>query len=108
MDAAQTAGSLPIDVIRAGIDILCFTGHKSLMGPQGTGGFYVRKGMEDLLPPFIRGGTGSASESEEQPDFLPDRFESGTLNALGLAGLAAGIRFVLGTGVERIRERKWP
>jgi cysteine desulfurase / selenocysteine lyase len=106
LDAAQTAGSVPIDVIGWGVDILCFTGHKSLMGPQGTGGFHVRKGIEDLLPPFIRGGTGSASEFEEQPDFLPDKFESGTPNALGLAGLAAGVRFVLDEGVDRIREKE--
>lgn len=106
LDAAQTAGSLPVDVVRAGVDMLCFTGHKSLMGPQGTGGFYLRKGLEDLLPPLVRGGTGSASEFEEQPGFLPDRFESGTPNALGLAGLAAGVRFVLDQGVDRIREKE--
>jgi cysteine desulfurase family protein len=106
LDAAQTAGNTPIDVIGSGIDILCFTGHKSLMGPQGTGGFYIRTGLEDLIPPLMRGGTGSASESEEQPDFMPDRFESGTPNALGLAGLAAGIRFVLGEGVDRIHEKE--
>lgn len=106
VDASQTAGSVPIDVIRTGIDILCFTGHKSLLGPQGTGGFYIRKGLEQRVQPFIRGGTGSASEFEEQPDFLPDRFESGTPNAIGLAGLAAGIRFVLDLGVERTREKE--
>ncbi|MGD0232533.1 MAG: aminotransferase class V-fold PLP-dependent enzyme [Syntrophorhabdales bacterium] len=106
VDASQTAGSIPIDVVRTGIDILCFTGHKSLMGPQGTGGFYIRKGLEDRLPPLTRGGTGSASEFEEQPDFLPDRFESGTPNAIGLAGLAAGIRFVLARGIDRIHERE--
>jgi len=106
VDSSQTAGSVPIDVIRTGMDILCFTGHKSLLGPQGTGGFYIRKGLEDLVPPLIRGGTGSASEFEEQPDFLPDRFESGTPNAIGLAGLAAGIRFVLASGIERTREKE--
>jgi cysteine desulfurase family protein len=106
VDASQTAGSIPIDVIRTGIDILCFTGHKSLLGPQGTGGFYIRKGLEGLVPPLMRGGTGSASEFEEQPDFLPDRFESGTPNAIGLAGLGAGMRFVLDSGVDRIHEKE--
>ena len=107
VDASQTAGSIPIDVIRTGIDILCFTGHKSLLGPQGTGGFYVRKGPRgQRIPPLMRGGTGSASEFEEQPDFLPDKFESGTPNAIGLAGLAAGMRFVLDSGVEDIREKE--
>ncbi len=106
VDASQTAGCIPIDVIGTSIDILCFTGHKSLMGPQGTGGFYIRKGIEGRLPPLMHGGTGSASEFEEQPDFLPDRFESGTPNAIGLAGLAAGIRFVLDSGVDRIRARE--
>jgi cysteine desulfurase family protein len=106
VDASQTAGSIPIDVIRTGIDILCFTGHKSLLGPQGTGGFYLRKGLEQRVRPLMRGGTGSASEFEEQPDFLPDKFESGTPNAIGLAGLAAGIRFVLDLRVERIREKE--
>jgi cysteine desulfurase / selenocysteine lyase len=95
LDAAQTAGALPIDVLRTGIDICCFTGHKSLTGPQGTGGFYIRQGLEEQVAPLMRGGTGSASEFEEQPHFLPDRFESGTPNALGLAGLAAGVATVL-------------
>jgi cysteine desulfurase family protein len=105
-DASQTAGCVPIDVVSAGIDVLCFTGHKSLLGPQGTGGFYVRKGTGERIAALMRGGTGSASESEEQPDFLPDRFESGTPNTIGIAGLAAGVRFVLDEGVGRIRERE--
>jgi cysteine desulfurase family protein len=106
VDASQTAGGVPIDVLRSGVDILCFTGHKSLMGPQGTGGFYLRSGLERRLSPLTRGGTGSASEFEEQPDFLPDRFESGTPNSIGLAGLAAGIRFILDTGIARIHEKE--
>ncbi len=106
VDASQTAGSIPLDVERTGIDILCFTGHKSLLGPQGTGGFYIRKGLDQRVLPLMRGGTGSVSEFEEQPDFLPDRFESGTPNAIGLAGLAAGMRFVLDSGVERIRRKE--
>jgi cysteine desulfurase / selenocysteine lyase len=106
VDAAQTAGSIPVDVVRTGIDILCFSGHKSLFGPQGTGGFYIRKGLEDLVSPLMRGGTGSASELEEQPEFLPDKFESGTPNALGLAGLAAGVRHVLDLGIGSIRRKE--
>jgi cysteine desulfurase / selenocysteine lyase len=106
VNAAQTAGSIPIDVERSGIDILCFSGHKSLMGPQGTGGLYIKNGLSSLIDPLMRGGTGSASEYEEQPDFMPDKFESGTPNAIGLAGLAGGVRFVLDTGVARIREKE--
>ncbi len=106
LDAAQTAGALPIDVEAMNVDILVFTGHKSLYGPQGTGGFYLRSGVEEMLEPLMRGGTGSRSEFEEQPDFLPDKYESGTPNAVGIAGLAGGVRFVLSEGVEKIREKE--
>jgi cysteine desulfurase family protein len=106
VDAAQTAGSLPIDVIRDNIDILVFTGHKSLYGPQGTGGFYIRKGLEKMVSPLERGGTGSGSEFEEQPDFMPDRFESGTPNTIGIAGLGAGAGHVAAMGVDAIREKE--
>ncbi|MCX8023178.1 MAG: aminotransferase class V-fold PLP-dependent enzyme [Syntrophorhabdaceae bacterium] len=106
VDAAQTIGNREIDVIKVGIDILCFSGHKSLYGPQGTGGFYLRKGLEEFLSPLMMGGTGSASEFERQPDFLPDKYESGTPNGIGFAGLAASVRFVLGQGVDRIRARE--
>jgi cysteine desulfurase family protein len=105
-DAAQTAGSVPVDVEKAGIDMLFFTGHKSLYGPQGTGGMYIRKGLETLVEPLERGGTGSGSEFEDQPEFMPDRFESGTPNAIGIAGLGAGVEHVLSTGVEAIREKE--
>jgi cysteine desulfurase family protein len=103
VDAAQSAGCVPLEVERWGVDILCFTGHKSLCGPQGTGGIYLREGVEALVEPLLLGGTGSASEYEEQPDFMPDRFEPGTPNAIGLAGLEAGIGHVLATGVAAIR-----
>jgi cysteine desulfurase / selenocysteine lyase len=106
VDAAQTAGSIPIDVIRDNIDILVFTGHKSLNGPQGTGGFYIRKGLEKMISPLEYGGTGSGSEFEEQPEFMPDRFESGTPNAIGIAGLGAGAAYVAGTGIEDIRAKE--
>lgn len=102
LDAAQTAGCLPIDVERQGIDFLAFTGHKALFGPQGTGGLYVREGLS--LQPLKRGGTGSVSEKFEQPDFMPDIFESGTRNNVGIAGLGAGVDFILREGVSRIRE----
>ena len=94
IDAAQTAGALPIDVRSAHVDLLAFTGHKSLFGPQGTGGLYIRKGLENKIEMLMRGGTGSRSESESHPGFMPDRFESGTPNAVGIAGLGAGAAFV--------------
>lgn len=104
VDAAQTAGVIPIDMEKEKIDLLAFTGHKALFGPQGTGGLVIgRRVDEKTLQPLKRGGTGSRSEREEQPDFLPDLCESGTPNAVGLAGLKAGLDFVLETGVEKIR-----
>jgi cysteine desulfurase family protein len=106
VDAAQTAGSVPISVRSMNIDLLAFTGHKSLFGPQGTGGLYIREGLEARVSPLILGGTGSRSEHEEQPDFMPDRYESGTPNTIGIAGLGAGLEFILGRGVERIREHE--
>ena len=106
VDASQTAGNVPIDVLRDNIDILIFTGHKSLYGPQGTGGFYIRNGLEEIVSPLERGGTGSNSEFEEHPGFMPDRFESGTLNAIGIAGLGAGAGYVAGIGVKTIRKRE--
>ncbi len=106
VDAAQTAGTVPIDVTGMGIDILAFTGHKSLFGPQGTGGLYIRKGLERAVSPIIFGGTGSRSEYELQPVFMPDRFESGTPNTIGIAGLNAGIRFLEKTGIDVIREKE--
>jgi cysteine desulfurase / selenocysteine lyase len=106
VDAAQTAGNIPVDVLRDNIDILVFTGHKSLYGPQGTGGFYIRKGLEKMVSPLERGGTGSRSEFEEQPDFMPDRFESGTPNTIGIAGLGAGAGYVAAIGVQAIRKKE--
>ena len=106
VDAAQTAGAVPIDVEAMNIDLLAFTGHKSLFGPQGTGGLYIRKGLDERIAPLMMGGTGSRSEFEEQPDFMPDKYESGTQNAIGLAGLAAGIGFIRAEGVDAIREKE--
>jgi cysteine desulfurase family protein len=107
VDAAQTAGAYSIDVERDRIDLLAFTGHKGLYGPQGTGGLVIGERInEKEMIPLKQGGTGSRSEFEEQPDFLPDRFESGTPNGVGIAGLLAGIRFVLEKGVEQIRQNE--
>lgn len=104
VDAAQTAGAVSIDMEADRIDILCFTGHKALLGPMGTGGLVLgeRVAAADLKP-VKQGGTGSRSEHEEHPDFLPDLCEAGTPNAVGLAGLLAGVRWVQGRGVEAIR-----
>ena len=104
VDAAQTAGVLPIDVQGSGIDMLAFSGHKGLYGPMGTGGLYVAPAVD--LAPFIQGGTGSRSESIEQPAFLPDSLESGTLNVPGLCGLRAGVEFIQKTGIENIRRHE--
>lgn len=100
VDAAQTAGTIPIDVELMQLDFLAFSGHKGLLGPQGTGGLYVRD--DAALRPLMRGGTGSLSDLEDQPEFLPDRYESGTLNVLGLAGLGASCEFLLKTGVVNV------
>jgi len=106
VDAAQTAGVIPIDVEEMFIDVLAFTGHKSLFGPQGTGGLCMAEGLEKEICPIMTGGTGSRSESEEHPDFLPDRYESGTANVIGIAGLNAGIRFIRSVGIEAIRKKE--
>jgi cysteine desulfurase/selenocysteine lyase len=104
VDAAQTGGCWPIDAQVDAIDLLAFTGHKGLLGPTGTGGLYIGPRVSvDEFEPLTQGGTGSQSEFEQQPRFLPDKYESGTSNAVGLAGLGAGVRFVLETGVDEIR-----
>ncbi len=106
VDAAQTAGSYPIDVVKMNIDLLAFTGHKSLFGPSGTGGLYIREGLEKKIEPICVGGTGSRSEVEEQPDFMPDRYEAGTPNTAGIAGLQAGVDFVLSKGISEIKNKE--
>lgn len=100
VDAAQTAGMVPIDVESMGISMLAFPGHKGLLGPQGTGGLYVAPDLP--LQPLIYGGTGSRSEDFQQPEERPGAFESGTLNTPGIAGLGAGIQFVLEKGINEI------
>lgn len=103
VDAAQAAGHLPLDAARQRFDLLAFSGHKGLLGPQGVGGLWVRPGVE--LEPLLTGGTGSESESPGMPREYPDRLEAGTLNAPGIAGLLAGAEFVAtrGVGAEHAR-----
>ncbi|WP_139492496.1 aminotransferase class V-fold PLP-dependent enzyme [Brevibacillus dissolubilis] len=105
VDASQSAGILPIDVEEMNIDMLAFPGHKGLYGPQGTGALYVRGDID--LEPLIHGGTGSQSEAIDQPTTRPDRYESGTANTVGIAGLGAGVAFVLEKGVESIHQHEW-
>ncbi|QAY67502.1 aminotransferase class V-fold PLP-dependent enzyme [Paenibacillus protaetiae] len=105
VDAAQSAGLLPIDVQAMGIDMLAFPGHKGLLGPQGTGGLYIHPDID--LEPHMHGGTGSQSEAPEQPAVRPDRYEAGTLNTPGIAGLGAGVRYVLQEGTAAIYEKEW-
>ena len=94
LDTAQTAGILPLDMDEMCVDALAFTGHKGLLGPQGTGGFLIRDDMAAEIEPLIAGGTGSISHTEEIPGFLPDRFEAGTLNLPGIAGLRASLTWL--------------
>ena len=102
VDSAQSAGIIPIDMKEMNIDALCFTGHKSLLGPQGIGGFIITEEMIPLIEPILSGGTGSISHTEEVPDFMPDRFEPGTMNLPGIVGLNAGLRWVTEKGTEQI------
>lgn len=106
VDTAQTAGGLPIDMEKMHIDALAFTGHKSLLGPQGIGGFLVSDEIAKEMIPLVSGGTGSISDSEEQPDFLPDKFESGTQNIPAIYGLHAALSYLEETGIENIRSHE--
>ena len=104
VDAAQTAGELPLNVQALGIDVLCFTGHKALLGPQGTGGLYVRPGLS--VRPLVVGGSGVHSFDEQHPAQMPTALEAGTLNVPGLAGLCAGVEWILAQGVETLARRE--
>ena len=104
VDASQSAGCIPIDVEKMGIDVLCFTGHKGLMGPQGTGGIYVREGLE--IRPLKVGGSGVHSYDREHPKEMPTALEAGTLNGTGIAGLFSSLDFILDTGVETIHKKE--
>lgn len=104
LDASQSAGILSIDVDRDNIDLMAFSGHKGLYGPQGTGGLYIKEGI--VLKEFISGGTGSNSNSMKQPEFFPDKFESGTLNTPGISGLGEGIKFIKNVGRRTIFKKE--
>ena len=104
IDAAQTAGAVPIDLSSLPVDLLASSGHKGLLGPQGTGFLFVREGVP--IVPLIDGGTGSRSESDRQPEFFPDALESGTQNSVGAAGLAVSLAWILRKGVATIRRRE--
>jgi cysteine desulfurase family protein len=104
LDAAQTAGAYPLSVQELEVDLLACAGHKGLLGPHGTGVLYVRDGLD--VRAILRGGTGSESGLTEQPDFMPDKLESGTHNAVGLAGLKAGVEFILSKTVGKIRKHE--
>lgn len=102
VDAAQTCGHYPIDVQRDCIDLLAAPGHKGLLGPLGTGFLYIRPGVEKLMTTIKEGGTGSVSELDVQPDFMPDRFEPGSHNAIGIIGLSEGVQWILEQTVEKL------
>ena len=103
VDSAQSAGVFPINMQQLHIDVLAFTGHKGLLGPQGIGGFVLREHMVSKLAPLIVGGTGSLSHTEKTPRFMPDKFEAGTLNLPGIMGLAAGVRWLNQRGLASLR-----
>lgn len=104
VDASQTAGIFPIDVQEMNIDILCFTGHKGLLGPQGTGGMYVREGL--AVRPLLSGGSGVQTYEREHPKQMPTALEAGTLNVHGLAGLRAAVSYINDYGMENIRKKE--
>jgi cysteine desulfurase/selenocysteine lyase len=104
VDAAQSAGHLPVDVQAMGIDLLAFTGHKGLLGPQGTGGLWAREGVE--VPPSFFGGTGGDSDSPDMPELLPDRLEAGSMNGPGIAGLLAGVEWLMERGLDAVAEHE--
>jgi cysteine desulfurase family protein len=104
LDAAQLAGDYSISLGDSSIDMMCFSGHKGLLAPSGTGGFYLRESVE--LPSLLFGGTGSASDLDTQPDFLPDKFESGTLNLAGIVGLKSSLQFILKETIKKIFNKR--
>ena len=105
-DCAQTAGTMPISMKEMNIDILCFTGHKGLYGPQGIGGFILQEEMISAMTPLLSGGTGSISHTEEIPEFMPDRFEPGTMNLPGIFGLNSALGWINEVGIENIYNKE--
>ena len=106
VDAAQSLGHTPLDVQADNIDLLAFPGHKGLLGPLGTGGLYIKPGIEKMMRTVKEGGTGSVSELDTQPDFMPDRFEPGSHNAIGIIGLSEGVQWILDQGVDAVWEHE--
>lgn len=106
VDTAQTAGTIAVDIEDLGADAIAFTGHKGLLGPQGIGGFLVRDSLAGELSTLIEGGTGSMSDTEAQPSYLPDKFEAGTLNVPGIYGLNTALQYLLDTGINTIYEKE--
>lgn len=104
VDAAQSAGHIPVDVQADFIDLLAAPGHKALLGPLGTGLLYIRPGIEKILRTTQEGGTGSVSEEDTQPDFMPDKYEPGSHNAIGIAGLSEGVQWILNEGIDTLKE----
>ena len=106
IDAAQTLGHLPISYRDLGVDLVAAPGHKGLMGPLGTGLLYIRPGLEQELAPFRQGGTGTSSDHDQQPDSLPEKYESGNHNVPGLIGLGVALQFIERTGIGRLRSHE--
>ena len=106
LDAAQSAGSIPIDIAAMNVDFLAFTGHKGLLGPQGIGGFIATRALSSEMQPLILGGTGSQSNQFEQPEFMPDKFESGTPNIPGIIGLRAALLYLEKVGINNLYRRE--
>ena len=106
IDGAQTAGHIPVDLAQLKPAAFCFTGHKGLLGPQGTGGILFDKDFAKEVEPLITGGTGSASDSEETPSFMPDKFEAGTQNIIGIAGLHHSLKWLDSFGIENIHTKE--
>lgn len=104
IDSAQTAGFLDIDYKKLNADAIAFTGHKGLLGPQGMGGFIINDDLASVVAPLIEGGTGSMSNSEDQPNYMPDKFEAGTMNLPGIFGLNASLKYLKEIGIKEIRE----
>lgn len=106
VDTAQSAGTLEVDMQKAKIDFLAFTGHKGLLGPQGIGGFVISEKLDQELTPLIAGGTGSISDQLEMPNMLPDKYESGTMNLPGIIGLHASLKYLQKIGIDNIHKKK--
>ena len=106
VDTAQSAGTIAVDMEGCGIDFLAFTGHKGLLGPQGIGGFLISGRLDEQMEAYVAGGTGSQSDSLLQPENLPDKYESGTMNLPGIIGLHAALDYLEKTGIDAVHEKK--